>query len=562
MSILLPERDDVRRVLHEAEAEPPALQGLTETRLRTPMITGVDRWALWLLVALVRYRERQEWVARVVTERLGGDLEAIEHMGAFGHPQHRDQEGLVPGMPEWEYFFHGCGCCLTSRIDGTVIDVDFVDGRCDVVDPFFFGNFLDSLEKPALPERLVAHAPPLEDAWCVDVPTLRRLGLLVEGERIEVASLGLELCERIEPIVQRLCDGADDSDSGSVGGAVYLAVSVGDYVLASMLAGRGSHPVTGLVSAHANSQIGERMTTLRERRREGAGEVTGGSFLAATAALGRGAVEQDVRVLLTETPADRAVPLALEIVAAWDDPSLNPLLLDLIEREPSDGGPVPAWRVRACEILLRHIPTDERDAAVPGTGARPEIRQTTEPELGRAPAERIRRCLVGVLTTSDERCRSRSVFPDRCHPPAAFLLYLLDESDGIRWLGNTLRSDVPNDRVEAAAALATIGTEGAKRALLERLRDTRFEETHEARAALLELSDPTAWEAVRDWESERGPLPVPEAETIEIDGCARDVFSFEDPAIREDYVRGEIRDWRERYSDLLHRWKPQGHPRG
>ena len=112
------------RALDEAKRPPPgdlaaALGSLPEVgRLPSP-------WATWTLIGLVRHRRRQLWVAEVVADRLGGDPAALAEAGALAHPLDRPQRGLVPGLPEWEYFFHGIGCCLTHRITGESIDVDF-----------------------------------------------------------------------------------------------------------------------------------------------------------------------------------------------------------------------------------------------------------------------------------------------------------------------------------------------------------------------------------------------------------------------------------------------------
>jgi hypothetical protein len=51
-------------------------------------------------------------------------------------------------MPEWEYFFHGGGCCISHKIDGDVIDVDFWDDSAEYFDTFFYKNYLDSLRRP------------------------------------------------------------------------------------------------------------------------------------------------------------------------------------------------------------------------------------------------------------------------------------------------------------------------------------------------------------------------------------------------------------------------------
>lgn len=63
----------------------------------------------------------------------------------MAHPEDRpDQQ--VPGLEEWEYRFHGIGCCLTHRLTGERIDVDFVGDHAEGFD--FYLNYLESLRQP------------------------------------------------------------------------------------------------------------------------------------------------------------------------------------------------------------------------------------------------------------------------------------------------------------------------------------------------------------------------------------------------------------------------------
>src|SRR5262245_42754394 len=109
-------------------------------------------WETWTLIGLLRHRERQYWVRDIVNTRLRGDPSALAGLGALGHPEGVKQSGSVPGMPEWEYYFHGCGCCLTHKVTGEDIDVDFWDDTADYFDTFFYTKFLESLRSPEAPE--------------------------------------------------------------------------------------------------------------------------------------------------------------------------------------------------------------------------------------------------------------------------------------------------------------------------------------------------------------------------------------------------------------------------
>ena len=41
-------------------------------------------------------------------------------------------------MPEWEYNFHGRGCCISHNVNGDAIDVDFFDDSADYFDTFLY----------------------------------------------------------------------------------------------------------------------------------------------------------------------------------------------------------------------------------------------------------------------------------------------------------------------------------------------------------------------------------------------------------------------------------------
>ena len=123
---------------------------------------GVSPWAAWLLVCLIRHHERQLWLAHTIQSRLQADLTALAAVGYLGHPD-VPGHGLVPGLTDWEYYFHGIGCCLTHRITGESLDVDFYDQTGDWFDVYFYINYLKSLKAPEFAEhRLIKLHPSLE----------------------------------------------------------------------------------------------------------------------------------------------------------------------------------------------------------------------------------------------------------------------------------------------------------------------------------------------------------------------------------------------------------------
>ena len=125
----------------------PTLVGLS---LKTTF--ALTPWTTWTLIGLIRHHKRQQWLAEIVQYRLHADLEAIAQAGSMGHPD-GPQSGLVPGLTDWEYYFHGTGCCLTHRGTGEAIDVDFFDETADWFDDFFFVRYLASLKSPEYAEQ-------------------------------------------------------------------------------------------------------------------------------------------------------------------------------------------------------------------------------------------------------------------------------------------------------------------------------------------------------------------------------------------------------------------------
>jgi hypothetical protein len=135
-------------------------------------------WETWALIGLVRHRERQLWVAEIIRNRLRGDTPNLAALGALGHPEDVPQSGSVPGMPDWEYFFHGRGCRITHKVDGDAIDVDFWDDSAEYFDTFFYKNYLDSLRRPELPEQRLRELHPSARAIAIAIHDLIVMGAL------------------------------------------------------------------------------------------------------------------------------------------------------------------------------------------------------------------------------------------------------------------------------------------------------------------------------------------------------------------------------------------------
>ena len=75
-TISLPTSDQVNTVLQLCKAEVIGDDQFRQV-IQAPLVSGIDRWALWLLLGLLRHERRQHWVGSIVVERLGGDLNLI-----------------------------------------------------------------------------------------------------------------------------------------------------------------------------------------------------------------------------------------------------------------------------------------------------------------------------------------------------------------------------------------------------------------------------------------------------------------------------------------------------
>ena len=145
-----------------------ALVAFLSDRPWTELGDGLDGPARALLADLVRHVDRQGWLAVVVFTDLGGDPEIIGEHGALGHPADCPPSGPLASHPGWSYRFHGMGCAFEHE-DGRLLDVDFVDGRWDLVDPHFYHRYLDSLPAPNLAQNVLRRPAPFREAWMADL---------------------------------------------------------------------------------------------------------------------------------------------------------------------------------------------------------------------------------------------------------------------------------------------------------------------------------------------------------------------------------------------------------
>lgn len=420
-------------------------------------------WAVWTLIGLVRHRRRQLWVADIVCNRLGGDLRRIAVAGSFGHPEERAQRGPVPGLPEWEYYFHGCGCCLTHRVTGEEVDVDFDRDGAEGFDVFFFRNFLQSLREPEPPERRLIELHPSFDTISIAFDELVACGLLKRDRDRRPRLTEEVICH--EGVVDTFC-----ATFAEPARRVWAAVCVDDWLVAEAAIASDflSTTVAALVRDRAAAIRRERGSRLRAAFKNGP---SSGLALVALAEVG----DDGISSVLTHAlrgEVSGTTSAALEVlVARSDGVAWCPEIERLLQRLNPDGSPPhPYLFVESAKFLLRHTP---RALSV------------------LAALSRVGGSMVGE---------------------AALLALEYAPELAVGLFRKALRSPVPASRITGAAVLGLVDCPWSRAELLALLAESDDQEaTIECRTALQESRDPivraavTVWEELNPREPESGP---------------------------------------------------------
>jgi hypothetical protein len=410
-------------------------------------------WVTWTLIGLVRHRRRQLWVGEVVATRLRGDREVIAVMGALGHPPEIPRQGLVPGLTDWEYFFHGKGCCLTHRGTGEAIDVDFFGPEAEYFDTFFYLNHLKSLKEPEPAEARLIALHPSSEPLRLAIEELLDAGMLrpMEGRDGHPFRVAEEVLDH-ERELDEFCKAWENPDRRP-----WLAAAIGDWP--------GAHEHTlssgerGLIDATA-----ERASDCKDlRRRELLGrwddEPRRGIVLLALDDLDAEDIGRQLDRTLKEAIGN-ATSRALEIIERRDDPAWCPAVHGLFRRlDPNRALLEPYLWSRCLRFLLRHD----------------YLAEAMKAELPNAEGIAIGEAALLALEHD----------PDRALP----------------LFRRALRSHIPANRSLAAATLALIDRPWSRRELTTVLHESDDQEaTSECRAALMECHDQAAHQTVEAWE--------------------------------------------------------------
>jgi hypothetical protein len=438
------------QALEDALQDPP--YGLPGALAALPPVGSLPSpWVTWTLIGLVRHRRRQLEAAELINTRL---------RTLPGHPR----SGLVPGLTDWEFDFHGRGCRLTHRGTGETLDVDFHELRGESIDFWFYVRYLQSLRHPEPPEeRLIALHPSLE-AIRLATQELQAAGALEPEERHPHAfRVGAAVLEH-EPAIARL------AALWALGTRrPLIAARLGDWPGADEACrALGESALAALCAPRAAACKERRCRELLELC---PADETGDVLLALDDLDAPGLDEALARALERPGPCTGAVARALGILDRRGDAAWCPPLRLLFGRLDPGGELIDAslW-VHCLGLLLRH---DEH---------RDDLRLALREACGIAVAE------------------------------AALLALEYAPECALELFRRALRSDIPRNRNTAAAALALVNRPWSRRALRTALEQSHDREaTAACRAALRECPDPECRTALDAWENAHPPEPEPEA---------------------------------------------------
>ena len=411
-------------------------------------------WLTWTLIGLARHHQRQNWVADIVKYRLGGELDAIGGSGALGHPD-IPQKGIVPGFIEWEYYFHGRGCCLTHRASGEAIDVDFYDNSGDYFDRYFYSWFLKSLRSPEPPEQRIIELHPSFETCHLAMDELREYGLLAKHPDWGVSKLADEVHEHMH-LIDAFCKNWSDASKRPA-----CAVSIGDWLAAANDTDpQWEQHLVSRIALRADQCNSDRLEWLRERFQD---ESSHTDALLAIGEVSESSQDEFLMEVLHGV-ADSTMSAALAVLSSRDDPQWCDAVYGVLQRVQLNGSiPEPyIWR-NCAQFLLKHdFETRKVSELLPTARGH---------ELGE----------VAILALEYAPQYARELFR------------------------RALRSTVPHSRIIAAAALAIIDRPWSMKELEDVLHESHDQTpTAECRAALITSHDVQALEVVRMWE-ERNP---------------------------------------------------------
>lgn len=448
-------------------------------------------WASWTLFSLIRHRPRQEFVSQIVQQNLGVDQLNLAKQGYDAHPEGINR-GPVSGLPEWEYYLHGCGCSLTHQQTGVEIDVDFYDKTADWIGLFFYQGFLKSLRQPELCEaRVLALHASIETVQFA-FEELQEQGFLEENSEHHDSRLSFEIGE-ILPLLESLTEKHAEPET-----MLRLAAVIGDWPLVEQLLNSGEIPPA--VTAKARQIISARKRFLANEFEQNENQ-----SLALQALQENQSPDLDdflKRALKSNNFS--TLDTGLDLIVATGDTRWCPLVSEVLQRVSfmgsADEFPRPQKWAQCLEFLLRQEYEFDRTIEF--------LNHVPKYALGEAAAIAL-----------------------EFQPHLALSLFR-----------EALRSSIPHNRVTAAAILAIIGQPWCQRELLQILKESTDQEaTSESRAALKIIWNLESKADVENWERVN-PLQFESDEHITV----VEAMLLQTPW----YVKFEMDQWRDRVLPL------------
>jgi len=497
-----------------ASQSPPSDAELLRCVDQPAICVGLDHWSLWTLLCLHRHLDRQKWVGYVIESRLNGDLQRLGNAGTFGRPKDSPQSGKVPDEPDWSFFFHGCGCCLTNDVTGVCIDVDFTqEGESNRIDRFFYSNFLSSLERPEFPESVIRRPEPLEHAWQVEIDRLRQVNCLEAGPGTKLTSFGVSLAEALEPLSKEIGRLLEWGTSAALRNTAYAALRLGDVILANqiVLQTDASTELKARIFQECDHVDRARLLSLKNA-------LTGKllspqSYLAAIADLGPQLAEESVTSSLFRNPVDGAANTALEILRIWNRPDLADVLKRLLNQRIKEA-------FGFASILGKLIPRAQNS-----NDNLPRNYQATHAAI--ALFQRVRP--DSLDTTFKGKLQLLLENTGGAHGGVgALLIYLLNKERGLQCLRGALSGKVPAGQQDAAAACVVIGTQEAKQILEEALGNPDERVQHTVACALASFPTEDARNFARRWFARNDGIQDPLGKEVTMFGSTHSVYTFDE----------------------------------
>jgi hypothetical protein len=417
----------------------------------------ITPWEFWTLLSLVQHRSRQQFVADTVQYRLSGDIGSLATAGSLGHPDIATR-GIVPGMIEWEYDFHGRGCCLTHRPSSESIDVDFFDSTADWFDTSFYVHYLESLREPKFVEARVISLHPSFETVMLTRDRLLGRDLLEEQE----SGGGFRLTFRYQEISTLLGDLTAALPDPNI--EKWIAAAASDWLwLEEMAQHQDERGVP--FSGEQQREFAERAEATRHHELERLRAMfhSGEREAPALDAL-RDLESPNLDALLVaalEQPPSRTTSKALDIIETFDDKKWPKVIRCFMSRTSPNGElPSPHNWLMCAEILLNY---------------------------GRYKSDIRKRILdINSHVLAEVAILALEHFPDAC----------------VELFRKALRSDIPCNRSTGAAALAIVDKPWSHRELKAILDESRDQDmTSECRSALMESTNANCHERVAMWET-------------------------------------------------------------